>query len=621
LNISKGYEYFPVRETLYAIINSNDYIFSVEEENPYIKYLVITSNNCSEFYSLLYSKKYMHIIDVFKSPEEQLYIPYYLDENIYLSKIDYYGEIYWNKTLSEYAPSYMKTMNFIINDENNIMYSINRSIYILDYDGAVIKKIDLSNILNYDVSIKDFIVLSDKNILIYYTEIKDYWSESSSNLLKISADGSIIFDVNYNDEKYRIWNYANEDLFETVEGGYVLVLSPGLMADDIFSIKIESNGIIEWDINERFYYQTKNGYYYSIGSNYVTIYGPDYPLLSLSTPYGDSYGEGRYLVGSEITFGVEPEKIENTETKNTFIEWQTTDPNGYNGSNNPASVIITNNLEETAIWNTQHYIEFHSKKGQINESSGWYNEGASLNLEAVPLGDYEFIGWDIRPMGAYSVVNNILEIEVTEPLVISAIFKEKVRRLTIESEIGTTSGAGIYPMSEVVHFSVSPSIIEGDVRYTFQNWFSIDEGGYSGSDNPALVILNNNVTQVALWKTEYYIDIDANQGGSLSFTKGWYEDGSKIKIQATPDQGYVFTGWLDENSEALLTENTLDIVVEKPYRLTAQFERENTGIPSYPIISLIIGTFVFISLKLRAHEKGRAEGPRAYKPSHIFLRF
>ena len=53
LNISKGYEYFPVREKLYAIIDSNDYIFSVEEEKPYTKKLVITSNNCARAIKLI----------------------------------------------------------------------------------------------------------------------------------------------------------------------------------------------------------------------------------------------------------------------------------------------------------------------------------------------------------------------------------------------------------------------------------------------------------------------------------------------------------------------------------------------------------------------------------------
>ena len=75
--------------------------------------------------------------------------------------------------------------------------------------------------------------------------------------------------------------------------------------------------------------------------------------------------------------------------------------------------------------------------------------------------------------------------------------------------------------------------------------------------------------------------------------------GSEITVKATPESGYLFDGWLDEKTNTVIFEESLEIQVDEPYKLTAQFTKENTGIPSNPLISLSIGLILVIYTRAR----------------------
>ncbi len=69
-------------------------------------------------------------------------------------------------------------------------------------------------------------------------------------------------------------------------------------------------------------------------------------------------------------------------------------------------------------------------------------------------------------------------------------------------------------------------------------------------------------------KTEkYQIDITASAGGTVDVKSGKYESGEVLSITATPNTGFLFTGWSNG-----LIDNPLEITVESDLSITANFK-------------------------------------------------
>ena len=68
----------------------------------------------------------------------------------------------------------------------------------------------------------------------------------------------------------------------------------------------------------------------------------------------------------------------------------------------------------------------------------------------------------------------------------------------------------------------------------------------------------------------YNVETSATEGGSIDKESGSIASGTSITITATPNQGYIFTGWSGINS----TENPLTVTVDNDLRLTANFEKK-----------------------------------------------
>ena len=89
----------------------------------------------------------------------------------------------------------------------------------------------------------------------------------------------------------------------------------------------------------------------------------------------------------------------------------------------------------------------------------------------------------------------------------------------------------------------------------------------------------------------YDVSVDSSEGGSVSYEGGSLEAGTSLTINATPDNGYRFTGW---SGDAAGSENPLTLEVYSDLSITANFERikhtlavaiEGSGQVSQTIIS------------------------------------
>jgi hypothetical protein len=123
---------------------------------------------------------------------------------------------------------------------------------------------------------------------------------------------------------------------------------------------------------------------------------------------------------------------------------------------------------------------------------------------------------------------------------------QALAQLSIVSDYGTITGEGSYTRDSIVSISVSPTTVSGDtgVRYIFIGWESSSPGGYTGLENPAEVVIDRDIVEIAQWKTQYYLTIEESKGGSVFSSSGWFDAGSDVVINAISDSGFTFSSWV-----------------------------------------------------------------------------
>lgn len=67
--------------------------------------------------------------------------------------------------------------------------------------------------------------------------------------------------------------------------------------------------------------------------------------------------------------------------------------------------------------------------------------------------------------------------------------------------------------------------------------------------------------------TQYTLTVTTGEGGSVSTAGGTYDDGTSVSITATPNEGYVFTGWTNGS-----TDNPLSLTLNSNTSISANFE-------------------------------------------------
>ena len=102
----------------------------------------------------------------------------------------------------------------------------------------------------------------------------------------------------------------------------------------------------------------------------------------------------------------------------------------------------------------------------------------------------------------------------------------------------------------------------------------------SDDDDSAASSVIQTPTPEAPAPTQYTLTVSAGEGGSVSTEGGTYDEGTSVTITATPNDGYVFTGWSDgsTNSEISLTFNS-------NISLSASFERNIQGGYDQPAVT------------------------------------
>ncbi|MBN1754651.1 hypothetical protein JW877_00420, partial [bacterium] len=262
--------------------------------------------------------------------------------------------------------------------------------------------------------------------------------------------------------------------------------------------------------------------------------------LRVTSDWGAVSGQGWYNAGVIANFGVTPDTVLETGTRHIFQRWDGTGDAAYSGPLNPASCTVNGPLNEQAIWTNQYYLTVYNGGYGTPSGEGWYDSGAiavfSIWPETIPVTDSVrvlFSRWAGTGPGAYNGPDNPAGCYMNNPIREEAIWNTQYY-LTILSEYGITYGEGWYSQGATAEFWIEPETVNVlDSRFVFGQWSGFGDESYSGPINPGQCVLNEPVTEEALWSEEVFLDLDYSGCGAAvpdQWGEGWYPLGSLVDI-------------------------------------------------------------------------------------------
>jgi uncharacterized repeat protein (TIGR02543 family) len=275
--------------------------------------------------------------------------------------------------------------------------------------------------------------------------------------------------------------------------------------------------------------------------------------LTLSTNYGTvTPPNGQYEIASNITISASS-PTNTTGMRYIFQGWTGTGVGSYTGPNNPASVMMTDNITETASWKMQYNLEVSSNQTSTpSNGSYWYDSGTPITaFVTTPVSGgsgvrYVCLGWSGTGSTPATGSASSVSFTINAPSTLTWNWQTQYL-LTVTSPNGTASGSGWYPAGTTQYASVTPVTVPGSAgtQFVFTSWGG-DASGSSSPSNP--IVMTGPKTATANWQTQYYLTVSSAHGTSGG--AGWYAAGSSAtatinSLTIPGDTGiqYVMTGW------------------------------------------------------------------------------
>jgi len=307
--------------------------------------------------------------------------------------------------------------------------------------------------------------------------------------------------------------------------------------------------------------------------------------INFTSSFSFSKDSGWYPEGSKVYPSVESKTIEKGNIRWVFVGWSVQVP-----------IVVNSPKEVSALWRKQVYVEVTSEYSVV-EGSGWYNESSLVKLTTdktkVTLRNgttLVFFGWLVNN----SFVTQKNEILVSGPTTIKAVWEVvvenqnsnkntsstykssrhetnssldqnkdettqenkanslKLYKVVVLSNFSEPMGSGNYAEGEIakVYLSNYTVYIGNSIRYVFSRW-GFMESGFSTENKSLLINVNSNLTVVALWKKQVFIN------GT------WYDEDKFVLLRASTFKDITnftrkrFVFWLLKNGSKLISNEIL----------------------------------------------------------------
>ncbi len=307
---------------------------------------------------------------------------------------------------------------------------------------------------------------------------------------------------------------------------------------------------------------------YSVTANFEPEPITQYTVNVSAAPAvgGSVSGGGTYDEGANATLTASP------AAGYYFAGWT----GDYTGTANPVNLTVYSNMNVTANFEAEQVPQYNlyvmSSGGGSASGDGTFNEFSYASITATPDPGYIFTGWS----GDFTGTANPASVYMDANKVVTANFQlETVQyTLTMNAAAGGSSspadGTHTYNEGDPVTISATP-----DNGYIFTGW----SGSYSGSDNPATIYINSNMSITPVFAldgggvTTFNLTVNAMAGGNVAPAPGTYtyNEGDSVSLSATPLAGYVFTGWSGDIGG---TANPTSFNIYSNMSVTANFEAQ-----------------------------------------------
>ena len=148
---------------------------------------------------------------------------------------------------------------------------------------------------------------------------------------------------------------------------------------------------------------------------------------------------------------------------------------------------------------------------------------------------------------------------------------QKQLTVNVTPEVGgsVSPSSGTYKMGSSVNLMATPS-----PEYIFKEW----TGAFTGTTNPANVVMNTDKTVTAVFeKREYPLSLTIVGSGTvkeevikIASTATNYKSGTTVRLTPQPSAGFQFKKWSGDDTT---NKSPLDLVVSKAINLTCTFEK------------------------------------------------
>jgi subtilisin family serine protease len=237
-------------------------------------------------------------------------------------------------------------------------------------------------------------------------------------------------------------------------------------------------------------------------ANWVTQY-----YLILSSDHGTVGYEGWYDSGTSAYAIVDPLTVVGTAgTQYVFTGWSG-DASGAASTSNA----IVMNAPKTAIanWKTQHYLDVSANFGSVSPSSGWYDAGSMVTIEAAaPSADsgerYVWNGWTGTGSGSYTDTDSQASVTMNGAVTEAASWTLQYY-LNVTSLYGSpTPVSGWFDAGTSVTASINSPVAESIVtQHACTGWAGTGSIPASGTATSVLFIINQPSNITWNWEIQY----------------------------------------------------------------------------------------------------------------------
>ncbi len=405
------------------------------------------------------------------------------------------------------------------------------------------------------------------------------WTETNGNI--VSDQSSYSFNMPSNDYKL----YAN---FEMIDFTLILNSNPenggtvtgaGLYKnEDIVSISAtpsEGWSFTNWTDIDGNIISDQESYIFSMPAEDMTLTANfimiDYILTLNANPQNGGFvtGAGSFNYGENVNISADPNEgwgFENwTDIDGNIIS----DQESYSFSMPAENITLTANfimIDYTLTLNVNP-IDVGTVYG-----AGIYNFGDNVEINAIPDEEWIFVNWTDNDGNLVSDQASYSFNMPAEDITMIANFELKSYLLTLlvnPENAGTVIGSGDYFPDDIANISATPN--EG---WSFTNWTDPDGNIISEQTAYDFSMPSKDFTLTANFEMATYIltlDVNPENSGTVSGA-GTYNYGANININATPNDGWIFEYWTDQNDNILSQQTAYSFTMPaENLTLTANF--------------------------------------------------